>query len=394
VLSFGRREGIFDNEPLDRSLGIGRGASDAEMAACESSECWFIILDMTPSASLKAALLFCLGFSVNIAAPDAAAQNEAAHPQIKVGIIGLDTSHVIAFTQTLNKGPKKPEDAPKVAGARVVAAYPQGSRDIESSVKRVPEYIEKVRELGVEIVDSIEALVEKVDAVLLESNDGRVHWEQLQPVLKARKPVFIDKPIAGSLVDAIRILEAAKKANVPLFCSSSLRYGASTQRVRNGSVGKVRAAETFSPVNLEATHPDLFWYGVHGCESLFTVLGTGCESVKRSEDADGKVVVEGQWSGGRTGIFRQENGRDRKGYGGIAHGESGDAAVGAYDGYDVLLYAIIEMFRSGKAPVSMEETIELYAFMEAADESKKLGGAAVSVQETIKKARLVAASKP
>ncbi len=394
MLSFGRREGIFDNEPLDRSLGIGRGASDAEMAACESSECWFIILDMTPSASLKAALLFCLGFSVNIAAPDAAAQNEAAHPQIKVGIIGLDTSHVIAFTQTLNKGPKKPEDAPKVAGARVVAAYPQGSRDIESSVKRVPEYIEKVRELGVEIVDSIEALVEKVDAVLLESNDGRVHWEQLQPVLKARKPVFIDKPIAGSLVDAIRILEAAKKANVPLFCSSSLRYGASTQRVRNGSVGKVRAAETFSPVNLEATHPDLFWYGVHGCESLFTVLGTGCESVKRSEDADGKVVVEGQWSGGRTGIFRQENGRDRKGYGGIAHGESGDAAVGAYDGYDVLLYAIIEMFRSGKAPVSMEETIELYAFMEAADESKKLGGAAVSVQETIKKARLVAASKP
>ena len=364
------------------------------MVACESPEGGFIIPRMTPPASLQAAFVLCLALTLNVSVPHAAAQTESAHPQIKVGIIGLDTSHVIAFTQTLNKGPKKPEDAPKVAGARVVAAYPQGSRDIEGSVKRVPEYTEKVRDMGVEVVDSIEALVQKVDAVLLESNDGRVHWEQLQPVLNARKPVFIDKPIAGSLVDAIRILEAAKKANVPLFCSSSLRYGASTQRVRNGSVGKVRAAETFSPVNLEATHPDLFWYGVHGCESLFTVLGTGCESVKRSEDADGKVVVEGQWSGGRTGIFRQENGKDRKGYGGIAHGESGDAAIGAYDGYDVLLYAIVEMFRSGKAPVSMEETIELYAFMEAADESKKLGGAAVSVPDTIKKARLAAASKP
>ncbi len=349
---------------------------------------------MTPPASLHAAFVFCLAMFLTVSVPRAEAQPEAAPPQIKVGIIGLDTSHVIAFTQTLNKGPKKAEDAPKVAGARVVAAYPQGSRDIESSVKRVPEYTEKVRDMGVEIVDSIEALLQKVDAVLLESNDGRVHWEHVQPVLKARKPVFIDKPIAASLADSIRILEAAQKANVPLFCSSSLRYGATTQGVRNGSVGKVRAAETFSPVNLEPTHPDLFWYGVHGCESLFTVLGTGCESVKRSEDADGKVVVEGRWSGGRTGIFRQENGRDRKGYGGIAHGESGDAAVGAYDGYDVLLYAIIDMFRSGKAPVSMEETIELYAFMEAADESKRLGGAAVSVQETIKKARLAAASKP
>lgn len=364
------------------------------MVACESPEGRLIIPRMTSPASSYSALLLSLGFFLTSAAPSVAAQTEAGHPEIKVGIIGLDTSHVIAFTQTLNKGPKKPEDAPKVAGVRVVAAYPQGSRDIESSVKRVPEYTEKVRDMGVEIVDSIETLVQKVDAVLLESNDGRVHWEQLQPVLKARKPVFIDKPIAGSLVDAIRILEAAKRANVPLFCSSSLRYGASTQRVRNGSVGKVSAAETFSPVNMDPTHPDLFWYGVHGCESLFTVLGTGCESVKRSEDADGKVVVEGQWAGGRTGIFRQENGRDRKGYGGIAHGESGEAAVGAYDAYDVLLYAIVEMFRSGKAPVSMEETIELYAFMEAADESKKLGGAAVSVQETIKKARLAAASKP
>ncbi len=392
--SFGRRERIFGDEPCRCGNDFANGSPEAEMVACESPEGRLIIPRMTSPASSHAALLLSLGFFLTAAAPCVAAQTEAGHPEIKVGIIGLDTSHVVAFTQTLNKGPKKPEDAPKVAGVRVVAAYPQGSRDIESSVKRVPEYTEKVRDMGVEIVDSIETLVQKVDAVLLESNDGRVHWEQLQPVLKARKPVFIDKPIAGSLVDAIRILEAAKRANVPLFCSSSLRYGAATQRVRNGSVGKVRAAETFSPVNMDPTHPDLFWYGVHGCESLFTVLGTGCESVKRSEDADGKVVVEGQWAGGRTGIFRQENGRDRKGYGGIAHGESGEAAVGAYDGYDVLLYAIVEMFRSGKAPVSMEETIELYAFMEAADESKKLGGAAVSVQETIKKARLAAASKP
>ena len=369
-----------------------RAKAGLQMPACESSKGWHIIPRMHPLVPIKTTILFAFGLSWLAPFGLSAAQPEGALTQIKVGIIGLDTSHVLAFTQTLNKGPKKAEDAPKVAGVRVVAAYPQGSLDIESSVKRVPEYTEKVRDLGVEIVDSVEALVQKVDAVLLESNDGRVHWDQLQPVLKAGKPVFIDKPIAASLVDCIRILEAAKSANVPLFCSSSLRFGSSTQQVRGGSIGKVRAAETFSPVNLEPTHPDLFWYGVHGCESLFAVLGKGCERVKRSEDADGKVVVEGQWSGGVSGIFRQENGKDRKGYGGVAHGEMGDAAIGAYEGYDVLLYAIIEMFRSRKAPVSMEETIELYAFMEAADESKRLGGAEVSLRQIIDKARAAAAT--
>lgn len=311
---------------------------------------------------------------------------------LRAGIIGLDTSHVLAFTQSLNKGPKKPEDAPKVAGVKMVAAYPQGSKDIEGSTRRVPEYTEKVKALGVEIVDSIEELLKRVDVVFLESNDGRVHLEQLRPVLKAGKPVFIDKPIAGSLADTIRILDAAREAKVPLFCSSSLRFGKTTQAVRNGAIGKVKSAETFSPVNIEPTHPDLFWYGVHGCESLFTVMGTGCKSVARKDGADGKVEVTGKWADGRTGIFRQENGQDRKGYGGKAIGESGESPVGSYDGYDVLLVEIVKMFRTGVPPVSAEETLELYAFMEAADESKRRGGAEVTLKEVIDKARAAAAA--
>lgn len=301
---------------------------------------------------------------------------------LRAGIIGLDTSHVLAFTESLNKAPKNPADADKLAGVKVVAAYPQGSKDIEASVKRVPEYTEKVKALGVEIVDSVEELVKRVDVVFLESNDGRVHLEQVRPVLKAGKPVFIDKPIAGNLAEVIIILDEAKKAGVPLFCSSSLRFGKNTQAVHNGSIGKVMSAETTSPSALEKTHPDLYWYGVHGCESLYTVMGTGCKSVKRGTTADGKIEVTGTWEGGRTGIFRES-----KGYGGKAIGEKGEGEIGSYDGYDVLLVEIIKMFRSGKPPVSAEETIELYAFMEAADESKRRDGAEVTLQEVLEKAK-------
>ncbi len=308
---------------------------------------------------------------------------------LRAGIIGLDTSHVLAFTQSLNKGPKKPEDAGKLAGVKVVAAYPQGSKDIEGSTKRVPEYTEKMKALGVEIVDSVEDLVKRVDVVFLESNDGRVHLEQLRPVLAAGKPVFIDKPIAGSLPDTIRILEAGKKAKVPLFCSSSLRFGKTTQEVRKGSIGKVKSAETSSPASLEPSHVDLYWYGVHGCESLFTVMGTGCQSVKRGTTADGKIEVTGKWDGGRIGIFREA-----KGYGGKAIGEKGEAPIGSYDGYDALLVEIVKMFRTGVVPVSPDETLELYAFMEAADESKRRGGAEVTIKEVLEKARAEVAARP
>jgi len=341
-----------------------------------------MIPPLTPRTLKSLVALFAGAIALN-----ASAQSAGEPKPLRVGIIGLDTSHAIAFTQTLNKGPKKQEDASKVAGVRVVAAYPQGSKDIESSTKRVPEYTEKVSAMGVEIVDSLEALVSKVDAVLLESNDGRVHLEQVQTVLKAGKPVFIDKPIAASLEDTLRIFEAAAKAKVPVFSSSSLRFGAGTLAVRNGSLGKVNRAETFSPVNLEPSHPDLFWYGIHGCESLYTVMGTGCKSVKRSLTEDGKVQVVGNWTGGRQGVFRQENGADRKGYGGMARGEKGDAVVGTYEGYDVLLFAIVDMFRTGVAPVSVEETVELYTFMEAADESKRRGGAEVNLEEVLRKAK-------
>jgi predicted dehydrogenase len=303
---------------------------------------------------------------------------------LRAGIIGLDTSHVLAFTQALNKGPKNAADAEKLAGVKMVAAYPQGSRDIVSSTSRVPEYTAKVKEMGVEIVDSIDELLKRVDVVFLESNDGRVHLEQLRPVLAAKKPVFIDKPIAGDLADTIRILDLIKASGVPAFCSSSLRFSKSTQAVHNGSVGKVTHAETFSPAHREATHSPLYWYAVHGCEALFTAMGMGCESVSSVLISDGKFEVTGKWSGGRTGVFMDD--QNGKGYGGKAVGENGEAPIGAYDSYDVLLFEIVKMFRTGKVPVSTEETLELYAFMEAAAQSSKKGGAEVTLQSVIQKA--------
>lgn len=293
--------------------------------------------------------------------------------QFKLGIIGLDTSHVIAFTKILND----PDADADVSGCRVVAAYPKGSPDIESSVSRVAGYTEQMKELGVEIVDSIDALIKRVDCVLLETNDGRPHLEQSLPVIKAGKPLFIDKPVAGSLKDAVAIYAAAEKAGVPMFSSSSLRYGKATQAARRGAWGKIMHCETHSAASLEPTHPDLFWYGIHGCEALFTVMGPGCVSVTRTEE-NGKIVVTGKWPNGRIGIFREG-----KGYGGHAKGSKGEADVGMYDGYRPLVVEFVKMFRTGEVPIDAAETLEIYAFMEAADESKRKNGAEITLESVL-----------
>lgn len=70
-----------------------------------------------------------------------------------------------------------------------------------------------------------------------------------------------------------------------------------------------------------------------------------------------------------------------KGYSGLAQGTRGSQAVGSYDGYAPLVEAIVRFFQTGIAPVKPEETIEIFTFMEAADESKRRGGAEVRLSE-------------
>jgi WD40 repeat protein len=306
---------------------------------------------------------------------------------LKAGIIGLDTSHAIAFTKLLNA--EKPD--PDLVGVRIVAAYPKGSPDIESSTSRVPGYTEEIKKLGVEIVDSIPALLEKVDVVFLETNDGRPHLEQVIPVLKAGKPVFVDKPVAGSLADAIAIYAAAKEHKVPLFSSSSLRYSDGAQAIKNGKLGKILGCDAYSPCSLEKTHPDLFWYGIHGVETLFTVMGPGCERVTRAS-TPGTDVVTGVWKDGRIGTFRGLR-SGKRGYGGTAFGEKGNAPIGGYSGYKPLLVEVVKFFKTGEAPVSSAETLEIYAFMEAADESKRQDGKPVTLESVMKEAQAEAAKR-
>lgn len=295
------------------------------------------------------------------------------HAQIKVGIIGTDTSHVPAFTKLLND-PSNPDHIP---GAKVVAAYKGGSQDIESSRTRVDKFAAQIeKDWGVEIVPDIKTLCSKVDAVLLESVDGRVHLEQVKQVFEAGKPVFIDKPLASTLEDAREIARLGKKHGVPWFSTSSLRYADAVEETK---VEGLKGAISWGPASIHPTHHlDLSWYAVHPIELLYAVMGPGCVSVHRTH-TEGADTIVGLWNDGRIGTVRGIR-SGKSGYGVMTFGEDKIKQSSEGSSYARLLVRVIEFFKTGKPPVANDVTLEIFAFMDAALRSKDKGGAVVKLR--------------
>lgn len=304
----------------------------------------------------------------------------ASAADLRIGIIGSDTSHVGAFTKLINDS----KDPNHVPGGKVTVLFKSGSPDIESSWSKVNRYANEVRDkYGVKIVDSIEAMCQEVDAVLLESVDGRPHLEQARPVIKAGKRMFVDKPVAGTLRDAVELYKLAKAHNVPIFTSSSYRFYDSLVELQQAKTGKIHGAISYGPCSLEPHHPDFFWYGIHPTEALFTIMGPGCETIVRVAATDTDVTT-GTWADGRTGVFYAlRHGAPHKV---IVFGANGTfQQKDGNDSYAPLVVEIMKFFQTGIAPVSPAETLEIYAFMEAADESKRRGGVPVKISEVMEK---------
>jgi hypothetical protein len=259
-----------------------------------------------------------------------------------------------------------------VAGARVVAAYKSGSPDIDSSWSRVDKYADELRtKWSIEMEPDIPALCRKVDAILLESNDGRKHLPQARQVIAAHKPMFIDKPLASTLEDAREIARLAREAGVPFFSASSYRFAGIAKAMK---FPDTTGAIVWGPGPLEPHHHlDLSWYAVHPIELLYTLMGPGCEEVTRMATENTDEMV-GRWKGGRIGSVRATRPHGPEGavvFRGDKFVQSDKTMV---DGYGPLLHEIVKFFQTGKPPVAPEETVEIISFMDAAQRSKENGG--------------------
>ncbi len=321
----------------------------------------------------------------------------AADP-IKVGIVGLDNYQAVDFTQMFHN----PTAAGDLAGLQVVAAFPAGSPDIEESVRELPKWTEGIKKLKVEVVGSIDEVLKRVDAVMVMSVDGRAHLEQLKPILKAGKPVYVGRPLAASLADAVEIYRLAAEYKTPIFSCSQHRFSPGFIGMRHHEdVGDVLGCDVYGGCPREPHHPDLFWHGVHGVETLYTIMGPGCVSLTRTS-TDVADVVTGVWKDGRVGTYRGI----RKGapkYSATVFGTKGVSTAGVYGhgvpvkgvvptndkymAYEATAAEVAKFFKTRTPPVSAAETTEVFAFMEAAEESKRQNGAPVKLEAVLAKAQ-------
>jgi predicted dehydrogenase len=296
---------------------------------------------------------------------------------IRVGLVDFDTSHVVAFTQRLNHVGVGEDQW--VNGAKVVAGCPGTS---EISPERIPGYIEQLKGYGVEIVNNPEDLIGKIDAVCIESQGGSVHLERAKPFIEAKLPVYVDKPFTCSTEEAKTLFELANKNNVPVFSSSSLRYALEIREVKAqaDALGKVVGADAYSPASLHPGNPGLFHYGIHGVETLFALMGKGCQSVQCAE-TEGTTQVTGLWADGRIGTVRgTRQGAHSYGFAVFCEKQVIVKPINATYIYRELLREIVKMFETGKPSIDPQETVEIVAFIEAAMESANNHGGRITLK--------------
>jgi len=298
----------------------------------------------------------------------------ASAADIRLGLVGTDTSHVIAFARLLNDT-SSPEHIP---GARIVAAYKGGMPDNATSSKYIEQYTEELRaKWNVEIVPDIPTLCAKVDGVLLTSVDGRPHLAEARQIFASKKPVWIDKPLASTLEDAREIARLAQQNGVKWWTSSSLRFAGMLTPLKGPGIA---GAMTWGPGPFEPHHHlDLSWYAIHPIEMLYTLMGPGCVEVTRTY-TDGADMITGRWKDGRVGSVRAM--RPYGGYGAVVFRgkEILQTDPKGATGYRPMLVEIVKFFQTGVVPVPVDESVEIFAFMDAALRSKEAGGKPVKLR--------------
>ncbi|MEI6324766.1 MAG: Gfo/Idh/MocA family oxidoreductase [Gemmataceae bacterium] len=318
---------------------------------------------------------------------------------VRVGVLGLDNFQAVAFTQLFND----PKAIGDLAGVRVVTAYAApASADIPESVDNLPKWKSQITKFDVRLVGSVDELLQSCDAVMIMSLDGRKHLEQATQVLKAGKRLYIGRPLAASFAEALAIIGVARDTKTPCWTSSQHRFSPGFIGMRNHpEVGKVQGCDVYGGCPIEPHHAELFWHGIHGVETLITIMGPGCESVRCTSTPFAESIT-GVWADGRVGTYRGIKTGSVK-YSATVFGDRGVSTSGIYGhgvpvkgivpvndkymGYEGIALEMARFFKGGATPVSAAETLEVFAFMEAAHESKRKNGASVALAQVLEQAK-------
>ncbi|MFA5645841.1 MAG: Gfo/Idh/MocA family oxidoreductase [Candidatus Ratteibacteria bacterium] len=287
--------------------------------------------------------------------------------EIRVAVIGLDTSHSVEFPRRM-QAPDCPEDQ-KVSGLRTVSCltFPTPFQSEEGLAARKKQ----LEEWGIKVTTSLEEAVEECDAVMVEINDPAFHLEYFKKVADLGKPIFLDKPLADTMESGKEISKIVAEKSLRMFSASSLRFIPQLGDACR-AVPLPQVVHTYGPLGRAPAGSSIVWYGVHAFEMLQRAMGMGAMSVFTAKDSSGVVCLI-EFSGGRVGVAElRENNRQ---YGGDLRSEAKAVPFVADMGraYSDLLIEIKAFFEGRRVPVSLKETLEIMGMLDAAQRSFESG---------------------
>jgi hypothetical protein len=302
-----------------------------------------------------------------------AAATLAHSADLRLGIVGTDTSHATNFTRILNDHSAKDH----IGGAVVVAAFKGGSPEIANSRDRIERFTDEMtQKRGVALVTHISDLCGKVDGIMILSVDGRAHLNEFRQSLQCGVPIFVDKPLAATLADVREIARLAAEAYVPWFSSSAMRF----TEIQSLRVPRITGAFVWGPGPLEEHHQlDLSWYAIHSIEMMFVVMGTGAVEATRTYATDGDVIT-GRWQDGRTATVRALRPYGKYGAVVFLPGNESKMISDVEASYGPVISEIVRFMTTKQPAVPNQETLEIFSFLDAAQRSREQGGRPVRLR--------------
>lgn len=292
---------------------------------------------------------------------------------IKVAIIGLDTSHSIQFPKRMQDPACAPDQL--VPGLRAVTCL--RFETPYQNKKGLDERQSQLESWGVRVTTRFDEAVADCDAIMLEINDGAYHLEYFKKAAALGKPVFLDKPLAGSLDDGRAILRLMREHNTRVWSGSSIPFCPEVDGTRSRFT-EIKRAYVFGALGDAPAGDSLVWYGVHTFETLQRIMGPGALTVHALE-TKGSILTVVDYGAGREGVVEAIRGAGI--YGGHMQGLMNKDAKAvpfvcnnAY-AYRDMLRLVKAFFEGGAAPVDMRTTFEGLAMMTAARKSIETGKA-------------------
>lgn len=263
---------------------------------------------------------------------------------------------------------KQPEDTLTIAGAKVTHICCTGEGEFTADQVAACSFVPHV-------VASPEAMIGKVDAVIVAADIGSEHVTRCRPFVEAGVPLFVDKPMVDHEAD-LAVFDEWVSQGHPIVSGSSLRYAKELlpYRLSTHNLGPLRVV-TMTMIKKWET------YGIHALEAIYPILGPGFLTCRNTGTPERNVVHLTHRCGADVVIFVHKE---------LGAGSGLMTLLGG-DGYDVIqvkdsFYAFkaqledfVAYLRTGIRPFPYEETRELMKIVIAGIRSREAGGEELSL---------------